>query len=208
MMLGLTKKYAPYLIVALAAFLTGRYLIKGTLEKEYDRQLEESRVSMHTQFKDAFEASLKEKEEAFNKQLQEATSKNQQIDERIERRKDGTEVIVRKTKTTETTKTTEVVEKTTNEKTEQIRKQTEHEETKTVEVTKDTAKVTEKHTPPAAFRVYGMVAYDDITRPAERSYEYGGGVSYNVAWAFAGPYMTYRPKDTSVALGLQIGVEF
>jgi hypothetical protein len=200
------KKYGLWAGALVLSFAAGRYTMRQAVEKEVETRYEKRYTEMLSQVETRFSERLRESVESVKKEVQTASMKSNDIDEKIEVKPDGTHNITRKIRSRERTKTNTVVkkDKTTIEK--QKDESTTKVEKQIVEVEKQVIKEVEKVIPPPSWRVYGVAA---VSRPTDtRKVSYGAGGSYALGPVDVGGFGLYSPEGQDTTLGLTLGVSF
>lgn len=198
------KKLVGILAALVVAFAAGRYTMRAAtkqeVEREYEVRYSEKLSKLEISLKEEFSKST----ESIRKSVEEASTKIATIEEKITVKPDGTHVVERKKSTKE------VAKKKSSTKEDKTASTGKKEETKT-DTKKDTVKeevVKEvvKTIPPKLFRVYAAYALDNV---GAGSYsQYGGGAMYDLGPVNVGGFGLYQPNDSTVNMGLTLGVSF
>lgn len=200
------KKWGLFSGALVVAFAAGRFTMKAAVEKETDARYEKKYSSMLSEVETRFSDRLRESVETVRKEVQTASERENDVDEKIEVKPDGTHNISRKIRSRETSKTNTVVK--TEIKVVEVEKIVEKVvvQERVVVQEKEVIKTVENTTPPPSWRVYGIAS---LRAPAEeKAKAYGAGTMYDVGPVNVGGFGTYSPDAQDTTVGLTVGVSF
>lgn len=200
------KKYGLLAGSLVVAFAAGRFTMRASVEKETETRYEKKYTEMLSQVETRFSERLKDSVETIKKEVQTASERENDVDEQIEVKADGTHSITRKIRSREKTKTNTVVK--TEIKVVEVIKEVEKIviQKEIVEVKVETVRTVEKVIPPPSWRVYGVAAVRSPTD--EREVSYGAGGAYALGPVDVGGFGLYAPETQTTSAGVTLGLSF
>jgi len=200
------RKWGLIAGAVVVSFAAGRFTMKSSVEKKVETRYEKKYTEMLSQVETRFSDRLKESVETIKKEVETASERENDVDEKIVIGADGSHNITRKIRSREKSKTNTVIK--TEIKVVEVEKIVEKivVQEKIVVEEREVVRTVEKVIPPPSWRVYGIASVRSPTD--ERDVAYGAGTQYDLGPVNVGGYGTYSIDSKDATLGVTLGVSF